>query len=381
METNKILKYLKGSATPIEEKELEDWVISSEENAKVFAFVKAQYLVSTFNETDQSANTEDAVNWYRKKIKESFKSSIKSSWGFPLKCAAMIVIFFGSAYLFYMGDFKPKSHNTIPKDAIILQCENGKTKIIRENGDTRLLDSKGNILGTQSGNKLHYNKSATTKKLIYNTLTVPYGKQFDIVLSDNTHVILNAGTSLKYPVNFIKGQRREVFLTGEAFFEVAKDKEHPFVVNSKGLNIRVLGTKFNVSAYPESLSTNTVLVEGAVGLYQENSYESENVVLMSPGQLASLDRTTKNLTLEKVDVSIYTSWMQGAVVFKHETFGNIIKKLERQYNVEIQNNNKELHDVFFTASFDKVPLELILQTFHENYGIVYTIENNKIKIN
>jgi transmembrane sensor len=380
METYKILKYLNDSASLIEAKEIKDWIEASEENAKTFNFFKAQHIVSTFDETVEITDLDKGFDWYNRNIEERIrdkKRNIRSSF---LKYAAMVIVVFGSAYIYHNESIKTNPKTVTPKDVITLQLENGKTQIIEEDGNTLVFDSKGSTVGSQKGNILHYNNGAPSKKLIYNTLTVPNGKRFDIVLSDGTRVFLNAGTSLKYPIKFIKGQNREVFLTGEAFFEVAKDTSHPFVVNANDLNVRVLGTKFNVSAYPEDVFTQTVLVEGSVGLYQKDTYNPKEATLLAPGHLASWHRIDNNISLKKVDISIYTSWINGTILFSHESFINILKKLERHYNVVITNNNKELNEVDFTGSFDNVTLEYILKTFHDNYGIEYTNDNNNNNI-
>src|SRR5690606_36367432 len=107
-------------------------------------------------------------------------------------------------------------------------------------------------------------------KLAYNTLKIPFGKKFRLQLSDGTMVHINSGSTLKYPIKFIAGENRQVYLDGEAFFDVAKDKKHPFIVNADNLNVRVLGTHFNVSNYPEDAVTDVVLVEGSVGMYRSN---------------------------------------------------------------------------------------------------------------
>ena len=115
------------------------------------------------------------------------------------------------------------------------------------------------MVGNQNGNKIVYDTETTLEKLVYNTIKIPYGKRFELQLSDGTIVHLNSGTTLKYPVKFIASGNRQVFLDGEAFFDVAKDKTHPFVVNADNLNVRVLGTHFNVSNYPEDKLTDIVL--------------------------------------------------------------------------------------------------------------------------
>lgn len=382
MDTDTILKYLNDSTSLLEIKEVEAWIISSPENTKYFNHVKAQHIVATFNETTEVINIEKALNKYKSNIKKSLRDKPNRLWHKTLKYAAMITLIFSSSY--YLVDrVSFKSDPSLPtlKDAITLTLENGNTQVIEENGSTQVVDSKGNTIGIQKENKLYYNNDVKTEKLTYNTLTVPNGKRFDIFLSDNTHIFLNAGSSLKYPVKFIKGQKREVFLNGEAFFEVAKDASHPFVVNVNDLKVRVLGTKFNVCAYIENLTTKTVLVEGSVSLYQEDTYIPEKATFLTPGYLASVNRNDKSISLQKVDVSIYTSWIKGTILFKHEPFNNILKILERQYNVVITNNNKELNEELFTASFDNVSLEYILQTFQRNYDIEYTFKNNNVIIN
>ncbi|GAA4235667.1 hypothetical protein GCM10022291_18200 [Postechiella marina] len=380
METYKILKYLNSTASLKEIKEVETWIIASPENTKTFNFLKTQHILSSFNKTSELKNNEAPLKWYKKKISDSFKKEKKTKWILPLKSAAIITILLGSAY-FYKTNVSTKKEVIIPKNVITLQLENGNTKIIKENGETEVVDLNGNTIGLQKGNTLKYQNSTSSDKLAFNTLTVPNGKRFDVVLSDNTHVYLNAGTTLKYPVKFIKGDNREVFLTGEALFEVAKDTNHPFIVNTNDINVRVLGTTFNVSSYPEELTTKTVLVEGSVRLHKEDDYNKDNSTLLKPGQLALANRKANNLIIENVDVSLYTSWINGTLSFKHEPFKNIIKKLERQFNVVITNNNLELNNVLFTASFDNVPLEQILKTFHENYGIQYTIDKTNITLN
>lgn len=381
MQRNRILKYLNGSASPIEENEVEDWIGASQKNTRKFNLLKAQYIASTFDETVESTSVDSAFRRYKTNIDLSFKNKKRRTWSTSLKYAATIVLLFGLGYLADKAAFSTTPTLVIPEDAITLQLENGSIQVIKEDGAAQVTDSKGTVLGAQQGNRLIYNNKTTSKKLTYNTLTVPYGKRFDIVLSDSTHVILNAGTSIKYPVKFIKGKKREIYLTGEAFFEVAKDAGHPFIVNASGLNVRVLGTKFNVSAYPEDGTTKTMLVEGSVGLYQDIAYNPETTTFLKPGHVASFNKTNKDISVEKAESSLYTGWMDGNLIFRHVPFKNIIKKLERHYNVVITNHNKTLGTELFTASFDNSTLEQVFQTFQNNYGLEYSINKDEIIIN
>ena len=169
-----------------------------------------------------------------------------------MKYAAVLVIAVGIGG-YYSGVFQNEVVPAMSLDNVItLKLENGETKIIQNDAEESIVNNKGNVLGVQKGNIINYkNKSTEEETLVYHTLKVPYGEQFQLILSDGSHIKLNAGTSLKYPVKFIKGENRQVYLIGEAFFDVAEDKEHPFVVNTDELNVRVLGTKFNIASYPE----------------------------------------------------------------------------------------------------------------------------------
>src|SRR5690606_20172851 len=152
------------------------------------------------------------------------------------------------------------------EESITITLDNGTIETLGIDENKVVRDADGNIIGTHNKSKLTYTGVSKGEELVYNTLNIPYGKQFDVVLSDGTHVFLNSGTSLRYPVTFIKGKDRTVFLSGEAYFEVAKDEGHPFVVDANEIQIEVLGTKFNVSRYPEDSNINTVLVEGSIEL-------------------------------------------------------------------------------------------------------------------
>ncbi|MDO9580871.1 MAG: FecR family protein, partial [Bacteroidales bacterium] len=255
--------------------------------------------------------------------------------------------------------------------------------VIQTSGEQQRINISGKVVAEQSGNKLNYEKENSAEELAYNILTIPNGKKFQVVLSDGTEVHLNSGTVLRYPVKFIAGLNRKVYLLqGEAYFDVAKDVKHPFVVNADYMNVRVLGTEFNVSTYPEDLSINTVLVEGAVSIFgNDKKYDNANSLELKPGFKASWNKDKNNISVEEVDTNIYTSWINGKLIFKNSQFKNIIKKLERHYNVTIINNNAKLNEQYYDATFDTETIEQVLNSFNKSYKIEYTITNNKIIIN
>jgi len=379
---DKIIKYIKGTSSTTLSGEVEDWINSSAENAKKFYFLKAKYIGSTFEETSKTTDIEKGLVQYKKNVGQSIQSKRKNVRTLLLKYAAILVVIFGLGSVFYLGVFNSGTQVISVDNVVKLELENGNTQVIMEEGAILVLDSEGEEIGFQQGQSLVYKPKISKEILEYNTLKVPYGKRFDLVLSDNTQVILNAGSSLKYPVQFIKGKSREVYLSGEAFFKVAKDTIHPFVVNTKGLDINVLGTVFNVSAYREDSSMNVVLTEGSVKVRLKGMQGAlDKPTLLMPGHMAVWEKSQKNITTDPVDVSDHIAWVNGKIVFKDKPFLKILKILERHYNVSIKNNYNFLNDQKFLAKFDSETIEEVLRSFQKSEDFSFVIDGNKIEIN
>ena len=307
----------------------------------------------------------------------------KSNFKKYISIAASIVVLLGIGFAYQKDIFKTKTEPKFDFKStdIVLQLENGNTQIISENNKVEVRDADGNVVGNQDGDKIVYDDNSALEKTTYNTIKIPYGKKFRLQLSDGTLVHLNAGTTLRYPVKFIAGENRQVFLDGEAFFDVAKDQKHPFIVNADALNVRVLGTHFNVSNYPEDAATDVVLVEGSVGMYRSNEeFDAAKNTILKPGFKGSFNRENTVISTKAVITDIYTSWINGGLTFRNMTFKNIITKLERRYNVTIINKNEKLANEKFNASFSDESIEKVMSYFNDIHGINYTIKNNQILI-
>lgn len=381
MHDKEIIEYIKGNTSSEEAKQMEDWIFSSERNTKKYNLLKAKHVASNFHKTASEVDVANEYKKFNKSIQEFKKTILVYT---VLKYAASILLVLGLGYILYTADPGNKAPIQVPQNAITLQTGDNNIMVISENGTAQVIDKQGNIVGAQSGSKLVYDNAAQLGELIYNTLTVPYGKTFNLELSDGTKVTLNAGSSLKYPVKFLKGSIREVFLIGEAFFDVTHDEEQQFVVNADMMNITVLGTKFNVSSYPEDALINTVLVEGSVQISSSDNSQSTITgnTLLDPGYKASWVKNKKQVSVQKTDISLHTAWIDGKIIFRHMPFKNIVKKLERHYDVKIINNNGLLDDEVFTASFDIETIEEVLETFNKTYPIDYQfIEDKQLIIN
>jgi transmembrane sensor len=210
---------------------------------------------------------------------------------------------------------------------------------------------------------LTYNTSHKSKieplEIVWQSVKTAAGMQTDFILPDGSHVWLNSGSELEYPVAFAH-DIRQVKLTGEAFFDVKKDRLHPFIVNAGKLNIEVKGTRFNVCNYPNESNSELILESGSVRLFAGNYEDKKTLALIKPGECARFDIKLDKLSVSEVDVEKHTSWKEGLLIFRDDTMDEVVLKLNRKFNVEIILQDPELKDYIYTATFEDESLTQIL---------------------
>lgn len=376
MEKN-IFKLLTGTLTEKEIVALRNWLEDPKNQATLESYVRDYHdltLATLKNNVDEAY---DKVKQEIKHMERPVRRTIPR-W---INYAAAIVLLLGLGFLYQQGFFPFQDDTPImPKDdAITLELDNGTIQAIDVSRTKEVRDPEGNLIGDQNQDRISYSQATQKENLVFNTLNIPNGKKFIVELSDGTIVHLNSGSSLRYPVNFLSAGPRQVYLSGEAYFDVSSNELNPFIVNVNDLDVKVLGTKFNISAYTEDRSTNVVLVEGAVSLDGKTG-PKDAVVTLVPGQKGSYGHYTQNIVVDAVNTDLYTSWMQGHLVFRNLTFDQILTKLERYYNIEIENTNAVLGKEVFNASFNDVKIEEVLSFFNDTHKIEYTIKNNKVII-
>lgn len=370
-----IYKSISKTITEEEEKALGEW-LSISDNLKLYQKIIDNRAITSKMSIYREIDVAQAYGRVAPRL-----SKQRSQYFGIMKYAAIFIGLLSATtyFLFQNTDSDSVPSLKIMDEQIVLINNNGIVKKINEDTSANFMDEKGNLLGVQKGSALVYNKNNTSENLVYNTLIVPNGKRFNLTLSDGTAVHLNAGTTIKYPVQFIKGMDRHVFLDGEAYFDIMEDKTHPFIVESNSLEVKVYGTEFNVMAYPENEFVDVVLVEGSVGLYSPQF--SEEPTMLKPGYKGTFKKFDKSIDLEEVRTSFYTSWMYGELMFRNLPFDQILKRLERHYNVDFVNENRILGKELFNASFSNQSIENILTYFNETHEIDYKIEDNQIIIN
>lgn len=307
-----------------------------------------------------------------------------------LKYAAVVLFLLGlTATFVFRNDTKSKKQEVVVKsispkynnptlvlaDGTVIALEDKKEKIISKNG----LISNVNKVLVYDVKQL--NGTTSTGE---NTLIVPVGGIYAVNLSDGTKVWLNSKSSLRYPVEF-SGDKRTVFLEGEAYFEVAKNPNIPFTVKTKSGNVTVLGTHFNISAYIEDQVFATTLAEGKVKVSMTEDRSDKKAVIISPGEQAKMNHTKDAIEVSEVDPSVYTAWKDGKFYFENENLKSILTKMSRWYNFNVKFENKSLEQIKFTGIVLKEEpvdrlLEIISKTSKIKYKITKVNQTYEVKV-
>lgn len=296
------------------------------------------------------------------KLDKSKVSSPKKHRVLPLKVvyriAAAAIILLSIGYWGYteynkdiFEDFKQAVNNNV--------AEEGNSKLITSDGSEYVLDDEQSevvyedngekiLINTERGDKVIEN---TSKRIKLNQLVVPYGKRQKLLLSDGSSVVLNSGSKLIYPAEF-KGNERRVFLEGEGFFKVVKrDDKMPFLVETDNIDIRVLGTEFNVSAYTNDKEVSAILVNGKVEVAQKNKLLNNPEFVLLPGQGCFYSVNEESSLVKEVDTENYVAWMKGYLKFEDQTLENIVRKLKRYYNREIVIEDEQFANIVISGKF------------------------------
>ncbi|MCF6332781.1 MAG: FecR domain-containing protein [Draconibacterium sp.] len=263
------------------------------------------------------------------------------------RIAAVAIILISIGFFGYNNYQK----NELEKYAHLAEVTGGVSKIILSDGSQHILADNNSEIDYRNGGEKIIISNSNGKKILDNSIfdksklnqvIVPYGKRQELLLSDSTLVTLNSGSKLVFPAVF-KGSSRRVFLIGEAFFKVKKRKDKkPFLVETENIDIKVLGTKFNVSAYDSEEEVSTVLIEGSVEVSQKNKLLNNAEYTLTPGQGCFYNTKKAVSVVSEVETDNYIAWLNGYLQFQDQTVNSIICKLRRHYNKSIIIENEQL---------------------------------------
>ncbi len=251
-------------------------------------------------------------------------------------------------------------------DGTVVPLDSSSRGTLMRQGSTKLVF-------LDSGRLAYKEQTKNASEILYNTIHTPRGGQYQLILADGSKVWLNASSSLRFPTTFT-GSERNVVLTGEAYFEIAGNKNRPFHVTTGNMQVEVLGTQFNVMAYNNENAVKTTLLEGSVKVSTSNTK-----TLLKPGQQAAMDNRTSQIKVDEPDVDDAIAWKNGLFQFNGDDVGTVMRQLERWYDLEIVYEGK-VPGWQFTGSIRRdVPLSKVLKMFEIN-DLHFKAEGRKITV-
>jgi ferric-dicitrate binding protein FerR (iron transport regulator) len=257
------------------------------------------------------------------------------------------------------------------RDAAILTLSDG-SQVVLDSTKGTIINNNNGVQIINTAGLLSYVGEGVSGEIVYNTISTARGNRYQLLLGDGTKIWLNSATSLKYPVAF-NGKERRVELTGEGFFEVAKDKTKPFSVVTSSQEIRVLGTHFNVSSYKDEETVQTTLIEGSVSVKDKRT-----AVVLKPGSQAMSNASGLHVNTD-VDTDKVISWKQGWFDFDGMDFKMILRQVSRWYDVDVVYKGNIPDEKFGGRIKRDVPLSQVLQLL-QNRGVKFQLQGNVITV-
>jgi ferric-dicitrate binding protein FerR (iron transport regulator) len=253
----------------------------------------------------------------------------------------------------------------------------------KDNSVIAINDLEKQVIVNDSIIDITQKKPENENEVKMNEVVIPYGKRSELLLADGTKVWLNAGSRLAFPSEFTQ-KAREVYLEGEACFKVTRNETRPFIVNAGQLGVTVLGTRFNVMAYPDDNTIETVLIEGSVSLSKPRTigFVGKSEVILKPNQKASFDKENKDVVVsDEPDAKVHIAWIEGWLEFSKESLFSVFVKLERYYNVKIITPESFPSSDIITGKLDlKGSLDEVMVALADVAKIEYNINGSNIYI-
>ena len=371
--------YCSGLMDKSEEQELRAWMDEAEEN-KLFFMEGVKMVLEYQVVTRSDKNASDSLKHVREKIKARWRRQL---WIQITAVASVVILFALSFAFFYMPELERESpvsakvHAGGMKATLIVAngiqvdlMQDNLQDVVRQYGATVLEDKK---------NELRYDNVEVNEEIeekpVYHTISTPVGGEYHFTLADGTMVWLNSSSRLTFPTRFT-GDAREVLVEGEVYFGVQHDESKPFIVRVNDVSVRVLGTEFCISAYPENEGVMTTLVRGAVQVTSGN-----NQVVLKPGYQAVVDQYSGAISQRAVELSLYTSWVRGIFEYENMELNDIMVQLARWYDVQFTFSASECKERRFTGVIRKYEdLNDVLDMIEKTTNVKFIINGKNVTI-
>ena len=374
---------LKGNANDEEQRTLREWLSVSTRNKKIYdEFKDGKRLEQKIVESQQINWKNDYQHFITKRQRTRKNRRMKTI----IRYAAILTLPIVAAGIFLL---QKNDRQTIVSISEVIKPGEHKAVLITGGGERiTLSDSTLSPIQEQNGmivnvtnNKVSYilpeDSLCTQGSPIFNTLQIPRGGEYFLTLADGTEVWLNAETEIRYPVQFT-GDKRVVYLDGEAYFTVAPDKNKPFTVVSTHASVSVLGTQFNFRAYPDERDVQTTLVSGSV-IMQSEKYKQQ--IKLVPGEQGVLEKNSAKLMKQEVNTYLYTAWQDGRFAFRDARLEDLFNILARWYDLSVFYQSPEAKDIRFTGDLNKTDdFKSILKIIEQNERVIFTVNQRTVFI-
>ena len=374
-----IARYLSDEIGEEEQAELTRWRDESPENERLFQEICKEENIKQNMQKRQTFHAEDGWEGVQRKIqRHRFRHRILNICKYAAIFIFPVVI---ATVAIYKSGNEPQPLSQVEEQIVpggkkaVLILDNGEAIDLKSTSGVELKEKDGTVIQVDS-TVLNYQQAParTSEKLAYNKVNVPRGGEYQLTLSDGSKVQLNSMSSIRFPVQFAQDCRL-VELEGEAYFEVSKTGQ-PFIVQTKGMKIEVLGTTFNISAYANE-EYQTTLVSGSVKVQTENGSNR----ILKPSEQACITSGSNQINVRNVDTAFYTSWIHGKINFKDQRLDDIMKTLARWYDMDVVYENeatKELRFGCYVNRYNEItPLVKLLE---QTGRVTVTVEGKTIKI-
>lgn len=348
-------KRLMGVITLDEEAELDEWC-RQEGHPELYARIADEQELAARNRYVDKLDVDKSWQRVRKQLPVSSVRTVPFAVWYKIAVCAVLLVGLGML-LFYSRDRKDLREELLVQSVVpgsskaVLITAEGK-QIVLQDSLVRTIQVDEAVSVSNTGSAVEYrmkgSEQAAGTGMNYNTIVVPRGGEYELRLADGTRVWLNSDSELRFPVRFT-GVNRQVVLKGEAFFMVAKDSLRPFIVDAcDRMKVEVLGTEFNVQAYPGDSELKTTLNRGKVriGLGEEK-------LVLYPEQQAVCRMQDNTIEMRHVKAEHYSAWKDGKFIFEDERLENILNRLARWYNISFFYQNNVLKDFHFTGDLEK----------------------------
>jgi len=380
-----IRKYNLDKCTEDEKLLLEQWYQSFEWNQSDNDITQAE-LIHLREEVFHGIKSRMAPSTGDQTIERDFGKTRSLFFWWRFAAAAIVIITAGffiynfSAYKKHDISITPALISEIPTDikpgSSIAQLilADGSVVLLDSAGTLQLKEKDGTLINKQSGKLIYNQADLNTSDVLFNTLSIPRGGEYQLVLPDGSKVWMNSASTLRYPTQFA-GNERKVFLSGEAYFEVAKNPSMPFrVIVNNDMTVEVIGTQFNIMAYDDEDETKTTLVKGLVKVSKKM-----NTVLLSPSKQAVWRKSNQRMIINEADVEKETAWKNGLIEFHEDNLPYILRQLSRWYDVDIQFEGNNLYGNYSGSIRRQATLLQVLEIL-KAVGVRFKIEGKKLRI-